>query len=54
MRTLGITFVLAAAVVASMTIARQRLPERRPDPEPQPGSPLPLDADLEAIRAAGF
>lgn len=54
MRALGLTILVAAAVAASLTLARQRQPERRPDAEPQPRSPLTLGGDLEAIRSAGF
>lgn len=52
-RTLGVTIVIVAVVAASLTLARQRQVERRPAADLEPGATA-LDADLDAIRAAGF
>ncbi len=54
-RALGVSLVAIAAIVASLTVVRQRQEERRTDdrvrPEP---SPAAVDLDLDGIRAAGF
>ena len=54
-RALGIGLVAVAAVMASLTIVRQRNEERRPEPQPTPGRPPVLaDMNLDAIRTAGL
>lgn len=53
-RTLGVTIVIVAAIAASLTLARQRQPERVTGTEPDPGVAPALDADLDAIRSAGL
>jgi hypothetical protein len=41
--------------MASLTIARQRNEERRPDPQPTPGRASALaETNLDAIRTAGL
>lgn len=46
--------VAVAALVVSMTIARQR-EERQPDPSPAPDrAPTPDGLNLDAIRTAGL
>jgi len=54
-RTLGVSLVAIAAIVASLTVARQRqeLPSRVRDKR-QEHSPAAVDLDLEQLRAAGF
>ena len=54
-RTLGVSLVAIAAIVASLTVARQRqeLPSRIKDKR-QEHSPAAVDLDLEQLRAAGF
>ena len=53
-RTLGISLVAIAAVVVSMTIARQR-EERQPGQAPAPDrAPTPDGLNLDAIRSAGL
>jgi hypothetical protein len=55
MRALGVTIMVAAAIAASLTFARQRQPDRRPEPETSPSPPLAsVGGELDAIRAAGF
>jgi len=54
-RTLGVSLVAVAAIVASLTVARQR----QDIPAPVRGkraehSPAAVDLDLEQLRAAGF
>ncbi len=54
-RTLGVSLVAIAAVVASLTIVRQRQEEPARDKEKRPeSSPAAVDLDLERLRAAGF
>jgi hypothetical protein len=54
-RTLGVSLIAIAAVVASLTIARQRQEEPARDKEKRPEhSPAAVDLDLERLRAAGF
>jgi hypothetical protein len=54
-RTLGVSLIAIAAVVASLTIARQRQEEPARDKEKRPeSSPAAVDLDLERLRAAGF
>ena len=54
-RTLGIGLVAVAAVMASLTIARQRSEMRRAEPQPTPGrAPALADMNLDAIRTAGL
>ena len=54
-RTLGVTILIAVAVVASLTFARQRTVDQIPEPTGDPGTDPPaLDADLDAIRSAGL
>ncbi|CAN5351180.1 hypothetical protein BH23GEM4_BH23GEM4_13950 [soil metagenome] len=53
-RTLGVSLVAVAAIVASLTVVRQRQ-EVRGDKEVRPGpSPTTVDIDLDGLRAAGF
>lgn len=54
-RTLGIGLVAIAAVVASLTLVRQRNEGQRPEPQPAPDrAPAPPGLNLDEIRAAGF
>ena len=56
-RTLGVSLVAIAAVAASLTLARQRGDQRRPELSTTPDSPpvpLTTDAGLDAIRSAGL
>lgn len=54
-RALGVTLLVAVAVAASLTLARQRTIEQLPESAPDPGTlPPALDADLDAIRSAGL
>ena len=54
-RTLGIGLVAIAAVMASLTIVRQRSEERHPELPPTPGrAPAAPDMNLDAIRTAGL
>lgn len=54
-RTVGVTILIAVAVVASLTLARQRNVDPVPEPARDPGTvPPALDADLDAIRSAGL
>lgn len=54
-RALGVTLLVAVAVAASLTFARQRAIEQVPDSARDPGTvPPALDADLDAIRSAGL
>jgi len=52
---LGVSLVAVAAIVASLTLARQRqdLPVRDKGKRPE-HSPAAVDLDLEELRAAGF
>jgi hypothetical protein len=52
---LGVSLVAVAAIVASLTLVRQRqeLPVRDKDKRPE-HSPAAVDLDLEQLRAAGF
>jgi hypothetical protein len=55
-RTLGVSLVAVAAIVASLTLVRQshELPAaQRKDRRPE-HSPAAVDLDLEQLRAAGF
>lgn len=54
-RTLGVSLVAIAAIVASLTVARQRqeMPTRFREKRPE-HSPAAVDLDLEQLRAAGF
>jgi len=54
-RTLGVSLVAIAAIVASLTVARQRqeVPSRFREKRPE-HSPAAVDLDLEGLRAAGF
>lgn len=59
MRALAITVFAAAAVLASVTFARARLedgrPQIAPDPRPSANPPGASDpTDLDAIRRAGL
>jgi hypothetical protein len=54
-RTLGVSLVAIAAIVASLALARQRSEERQPElPAPTPRTPAAVDLNLDAIRSAGF
>ncbi|HEU0055375.1 MAG TPA: hypothetical protein VFQ39_19440 [Longimicrobium sp.] len=54
-RTLGVSLVAIAAIVASLTIVRQRQDEPVRDKGKRPEhSPAAVDLDLEQLRAAGF
>jgi hypothetical protein len=54
-RTLGIGLLAVAAVMASLTIVRQRNEERHPEPQPTPGrAPVSAGINLDAIRTAGL
>jgi hypothetical protein len=54
-RTLGIGLLAVAAVIASLTIVRQRNEGRHPEPPPTPGrAPLSAGINLDAIRTAGL
>jgi hypothetical protein len=52
---LGVSLVAIAAIVASLTVARQRqeIPSRFREKRPE-HSPAAVDLDLEGLRAAGF
>jgi hypothetical protein len=52
---LGVSLVAIAAIVASLTVARQRqeVPSRFKEKR-QEHSPAAVDLDLEQLRAAGF
>lgn len=54
MRALSVSLLIAAAIAASLTVAK-RQPDRRnqADIEPSPGAAVPL-AELDAIRTAGL
>lgn len=54
MRTFTVSLLVAAAIAASLTLAK-RQPQRRAEPgvEPSPGAAAPL-AELDAIRTAGL
>jgi hypothetical protein len=54
-RTLGVSLVAVAAIVASLTLVRQsqQLPAQPRDKRPE-HSPAAVDLDLEQLRAAGF
>lgn len=54
-RTLGVSLVAVAAIVASLTLARQRqdIPVRDKGKRSE-HSPAAVDLDLEQLRAAGF
>lgn len=54
-RTLGVSLVAIAAIVASLTVARQRqeTPNRFREKRPE-HSPAAVGLDLEELRAAGF
>ncbi len=52
-RALGVSLVAIAAIVASMTVVRQRQEERRPSDPVKPDA-SPAAVDLDGIRAAGF
>jgi hypothetical protein len=54
-RTLGVSLVAIAAIVASLTVAKQRqeVPSRFREKRPE-HSPAAVDLDLEGLRAAGF
>jgi hypothetical protein len=54
-RTLGVSLVAIAAIVVSLTVARQRSEQRQPEPKlglDEP--PAAVDFDLDDIRAAGL
>jgi len=52
---LGVSLVAIAAVVASLTLVRQRQEDPARDKEKRPDlSPAAVDLDLERLRAAGF
>jgi methionine-rich copper-binding protein CopC len=54
-RTLVVSLVAIAAIVASLAIARQRSEEHQPEsPAPTPRTPAAVDLNLDAIRSAGF
>jgi hypothetical protein len=55
-RTLGVSLIAIAAVVASLTVARQRQDEARPPEEGKRPhlSPLHGSLDLDQLRAAGM
>jgi hypothetical protein len=54
-RTLGVSLVAIAAIVASLTIVRQRSEVRQPEPAPPtPRTPAAVDLNLDAIRSAGL
>jgi hypothetical protein len=52
---LGVSLVAIAAIVASLTVVRQRQEEPVRDKGKRPEhSPAAVDLDLEQLRAAGF
>jgi len=54
-RTLGFGLIAIAALVASLTIVRQRNEERSEEPQPTPGrAPATPGLNLDAIRSAGL
>lgn len=55
-RALGVSLVAIAAVVATLTVARQRSEERATQPEPDSAGRVPAapPLDLDAIRSAGM
>lgn len=54
-RALGVSLVAIAAVVASLTIVRQRVDQRPAEPGAAPDDArVAVDLNLEAIRSAGF
>jgi len=55
-RTLGVSLVAIAAIVASLAVVRQRQEDAvRREPEPQPArSPAAVKLDLDQIRSAGL
>jgi len=53
-RTLGVSLVAIAAIVASLAVVRQRQEEAQP-PEGQKGPQIsPAQVNLDQLRAAGF
>lgn len=52
-RTLGVSLVAIAALVASLTLVRQQKEEPGRDKEKRPEH-SPAAVDLEQLRAAGF
>lgn len=54
-RTLGVSLIAIAAIVASLTVAKQRHETRAPEEEkgPQP-APAAARLDLDQLRAAGM
>jgi len=53
-RALGVSLVAIAAIVASLTVVRQRQEERRTDDDTKTEPATPAAVDLDGIRAAGF
>jgi uncharacterized membrane protein len=52
---LGVSLVAIAAIVASLTVVRQRQEEPGREKAKRPDySPAAIDLDLEQLRAAGF
>lgn len=43
-----------AAIVASLTVVRQRQDDRKPGDDRQPASPSSTSVDLDQLRAAGL
>jgi hypothetical protein len=52
-RALGVSLVAIAAIVASLTVVKQRTEERGSDESPRQEPPQAA-VDLDGIRAAGF
>lgn len=53
-RTLGVSLVALAAIVASLAVVRQHQQERRPGEGGMRESAAPPALDLEQLRAAGL
>ena len=55
-RTLGVSLIAIAAIVASLTVARQRQDLAHPSDEEKGPQPAPAAArlDLDQLRAAGM
>lgn len=54
-RTLSVSLVAVAAILASLAFVRARHEDRRPIPQPGPETAhATAEIDLDGIRAAGF
>jgi hypothetical protein len=51
---LSVSLLAAAAVAATLLLARNRLDKPAPGPASPPGESAPADPSLDAIRAAGL